>query len=75
MIGVKFTQDVNNYKDGGVIDVPYPYECYIVIHYKSNKYSKTKYDLSARFIQKPRTYDDKVNLKDAKTDKEKRTDI
>ena len=38
MIGVKFTKDVNQYPEGGVVDVPYPYECYIVIDYKNTKY-------------------------------------
>ena len=77
MIGVKFTKDVNKYKDGGVIDVPYPYECYIVIQYHNNKFQKTKYDLSARFLQKALNYlyDDEIDLKQSKTDKEKKSDL
>ena len=74
MIGVKFTQDVNNYKDGGVVDVPYPYQSYVVIYFKPQYYMTSKYDLNARFIKKAQVYDDEIDLQNA-TQSETNTEI
>ena len=52
MFGAKFDLQVNSYKKGGIVDVPYPYNSYMVINYKRDYYMQTEYEIDVKFMKK-----------------------
>ena len=45
MFGAIFDEKINKFKDGGIVDVPYPFNSYLVISYANKKYRMTSYSI------------------------------
>lgn len=57
MKGAKFDDQVNNYKMGGIVDIPYPNVIYIVASYSFGSFLTTDYDFNVKLIKKARTFE------------------
>lgn len=67
MVGGKFSKTVNSYKNGGIADVPYPNEIYIVLTHVEDYYLQTNYDFSIKFRKKQKFFEDgtEIDIADA----------
>lgn len=52
MFGAKFDDKINKFKDGGIVDVPYPFNSYLVISYENKKYMVSNYEIEIQFLKK-----------------------
>lgn len=70
MVGGKFSKIVNSYKNGGIADVPYPNEIYIVITYSEDMYLQTNYEFSITFRKKQKIFEDgtEIDISDTSED-------
>lgn len=52
MFGAIFDDKINRYEDGGIVDVPYPFNSYLVISYEDKDYLLTTYSIDIKFLKK-----------------------
>jgi len=68
MFGAICDEKINKFKDGGIVDVPYPFNSYLVISYEDNDYLMTSYSIDIKFLKKYNKlwYDDgEINVEDS----------
>ena len=78
MFGAIFDDRINKFKDGGIVDVPYPFNSYLVISYENTGYIITSYSIDIQFIKKYNKlwYDDgEINVEDSKKAEERTQEV
>lgn len=78
MFGAIFDYRINRYDDGGIVDVPYPFNSYLVISYEDTNYMMTSYSIDITFMKKYNKLwfiDGEINVEDSNKEEEREQEV